>query len=96
MQFSEDFSQYGGEYDAEDFTQYGGDDDLDMDQLEHFAYGGGNNSDDRRKFTVFEVDGEEKVVSVGVIRDADDTQDTEENASSDKSQDTETVENSGE
>jgi hypothetical protein len=59
MQYGEDFSQYGGEYDAGDFTQYGGDDDLDLDQLEHFAYGGGNNSDDRRKFTVFEVDGEE-------------------------------------
>ena len=44
----------------------------------------------------FEVDGEEKVVSVGIIRDADDTQDTEDNASSDKSQDTETVEINGE
>ena len=45
---------------------------------------------------LFEVDGEEKVVSVGIIRDADDTQEAEDSASSDRSQDTETGEISGE
>lgn len=45
------------DYSMEDFTQYGGDD-LGMDDFEHFAYGGGNNSDDRRRFTVVEVDGD--------------------------------------
>ena len=35
---------------------------------------------------LFEVDGEEKVVSVGIIRDADENQDTDENESSDGDQ----------
>ena len=45
-------------YDHEDFSQYGGEYETYGDDFEHFAYGGGNNSDDKRKFTVFEVDGE--------------------------------------
>ena len=39
---------------------------------------------------LFEVDGEEKVVSVGVIRDVDDGHDTEDNKTSGEPQDAET------
>ncbi len=47
------------EQDYQEFDQYGGDyfEDPFSEQFESVIYGGGNN-DDKRKFTVFEVDGE--------------------------------------
>ena len=45
---------------------------------------------------LFEVDGEEKVVSVGVIRDVDDGHDTEDNKTSGEPQDAETDGSRGE
>ena len=45
----------------DEHSQYGGDD-LFEEQFESFIYGGGNN-DDKRKFTVFEVD--DKSVDLG-------------------------------
>ena len=48
-------------YSYDDLTQFGGEDEPEImyggDELEYFSYGGGNN-DDKRKFTVFKVDGE--------------------------------------
>jgi|TARA_R110002074_G_scaffold15179_5_gene52296 hypothetical protein len=44
----------------DDFSQYGGDD---TKSFEGFVYGGENNNDDKRKFTVFEVD--DKSVDLG-------------------------------
>ena len=53
-------------------------------------------SDSALASRLFEIDGEEKVVSVGVIRDVDDGHDTEDNKTSGEPQDAETDGFSGE